>query len=392
MAGASTFFILIPATYLLFSLALGAIALVDRRLVAARWAALGFAVACFSILVDGYRDPAGDRWTLWLSVATHFLTLLIMLQAFLSRHRLRAPLIAMILTAYGAAFVMPFMPWSPPNMLRGLVVQALCALIIAAGIPAMWKRRRTSLVDLIAFGVVALAALSYFGRSVVMFLNPVGESQADVVAFYEGLNIAFHATSALMGMCVGFVLMMSIGYDLVVGRTREGETDPLTTVGNRRQLDRRKSEDDRGKWPIGAVMVIDLDHFKQVNDLFGHDAGDDVLRAVGERLKQLFPKQGCVCRTGGEEFVVLVEEPYADAIKSLAMAARAAIAELSFEGAMAGTRVTASVGYHVRQPGQEVSDAIRLADQAVYCAKNNGRDRVFGAINANGLNVLKSVA
>lgn len=392
MSGASAFFILIPAMYLLFALALGVIALMDRRLVAARWASLGFAVALVSILVDGYREPGGDRWISWFTVSTHFLPLLIMVQAFLARHASAVPRTAVAFLAFASIYVMPDMPWAPPHWFRGVFVQAACATLIASGLPRLWRFRIVSRVDILAFSAVLLAAISYAARSVVIYLNPIGETRADVLAFYDGLNLVFHSASALLGMCVGMVLMISVGFDIMLGRMREGEIDALTEVGNRRRLNKRIDEDIAGRKPIGAVIVIDLDHFKRINDMLGHDAGDKVLRAVAGRLKTLFADVGCVCRTGGEEFVVLLDSRHADAVSVLALAARQAIAKLTFEAPLNQTRVTASVGYHSRAKGQDVRSAIRRADQAVYCAKNDGRNRVVGAVDESGLHVLRAIA
>ncbi len=392
MSGSSAFFILIPAMYLLFTLALATIAFVDRRLIAARWASLGFAIACASILVDGYREPGGDVWASWFSVATHFLPLLVMIQAFLSRHKRNAPVFAIVLTLVACVYVMPDMIWAPPHWFRGLFVQLLCCTIIASGLPILWSYRSKSPVDLMAFIAVLGAALSYAGRTVVIALNPIGENQQGVVAFYEGLNIVFHAASALMGMAVGIVLMMTIGYDMMRLRTEESEIDPLTRLGNRRRLDRQVTEDEVGKRAIGATIVVDLDHFKKVNDQYGHDAGDQVLRAVGKCLKKLFKNFGVVCRTGGEEFVVLVDAKHADGVSSLALAARKGISGLSFDGVLVKANVTASVGFHCRDASETVQEAIQQADQAVYCAKADGRDRVVGAVIESGMQVLKAVA
>lgn len=392
MSGGSAFFILIPAMYLLFAVALGIIALVDRRLVAARWASLGFAVACVSISIDGYRDPGGDHWVSWLSVATHFIPLLVMVQAFLTRHGRNAPRWAVAFTIFACLFTMPEMFWAPPAWYRGVFVQAACATIIASGLPPLWALRRGARVDQIAFAVVLAAALSYTGRMIAIGLHPIGETQTEMMAFYEGLNIVFHSASALMGMSVGIVLMMMIGHDMLLGRMKDSEVDTLTMLGNRRRLDSRIAEDAEGKHPVGAVVVIDLDRFKQINDRFGHDAGDEVLRAVGKKLAELYADIGCPCRTGGEEFVVLIDAANSASASSLAIMTRLAIAELAFDGGMAQTRITASVGFHERDYDESVEDSIRRADQAVYCAKTNGRDQVVGAINAKGLHVLKAVA
>lgn len=377
---------------MLFTVALAIIALNDKRLIAARWAALGFGIACISIIVDGYREPGGDRWVSWFTVVTHFLPLLVMVQAFLSRNARNVPLFAIILTMFACAYVMPNMVWAPPYWLRGVMVQAVCAIIIASGLSLLWSYRKHSIVDLIAFYVVLGAACSYAGRMIVLTLNPIGPTQSEVVEFYQGLNVIFHSASALMGMSVGIVLIMAIGNDMVRSRKAEGEIDHLTKLGNRRRLERQIEEDDAGKRPVGAVLMVDLDHFKRVNDTYGHDAGDIVLRAVGEKLRSLFKDFGFVCRTGGEEFVILVDQKHAAGIAALGLSARKGIASLRFNSPISDLRITASVGYHNRERDETIKEAIQCADQAVYCAKNDGRDRVVGAVKENGLRVLKAVA
>ncbi len=392
MSGASAFFILIPATYVLFTLALVAIAFADKRLISARWAALGFAVACASILVDGFRDPAGDKWSAWFAVVTHFAPLLIMVQAFLSRHRRSVPKFSVALFLIASIVALPDMPWAPPYWLRGIIVQAVCAAIIISGMPQLWHVRRRSALDKVVFAVIAGAALSYIGRMIAIALNPVGDTAADVVAFYEGLNIIFHSASALMGMSVGIVLVLTIGFDLVRFREKEGEIDALTGLGNRKKMNRWTAESESGGRAIGAVIVVDLDHFKRINDSFGHDGGDVVLKAVAKTLQRHFAKYGTVCRIGGEEFVALIEERHADAVSALSLAARMAIADLSFSGSLARVEITASLGFHRLERGESVADAVRHADQALYCAKTDGRNRVVNAVIENGMQLMKAVA
>ncbi len=392
MSGSNAFLILIPALYALLTVALVIVAVVDRKLVSARWAALGFAVAFASILVDGFREPDGSRWVNYFTVTTHFLALMVMVQAFLSRHARHVPLSIVAMVVLVSLYVMPNMPWAPPYASRGFVVQATGALVIASGLEGLWQARRKSVVDMIAFAVVLAACLSYAGKAAVMLANPIGPSLAEVSDFYRNLNIVFQSASAVMGMSVGIVLLMMIGHDMVRGRIEEGEIDALTQVGNRRRLERLLDDDERGRQPIGGVIVIDLDHFKRVNDNFGHDAGDTVLRDVSARLKALFEGTGTVCRTGGEEFLALVPPDNSAALAQLAIATRKAVAELSFERPLNQLKVTASIGFYQREEGVSAREAIQRADRAVYCAKTDGRDRVVGAVVEHGLQVLKAVA
>ncbi|MBM2576786.1 GGDEF domain-containing protein [Jannaschia sp. Os4] len=149
---------------------------------------------------------------------------------------------------------------------------------------------------------------------------------------------------------------------------REAEVDPLTGALNRRGFDRAM----RGQGG-GAVIVCDLDHFKAVNDRYGHETGDKVLRKAAACWRRQLREGDLFARVGGEEFVVWLPKA------TLATAARRAgelRLALSHEVAVAGRPVTASFGAAARGAKQSIDDAIERADEALYLAKRTGRNRV----------------
>lgn len=153
--------------------------------------------------------------------------------------------------------------------------------------------------------------------------------------------------------------------------------DPLTGLFNRRYLDetlpREIAVAARGGTPL-ALAVLDLDHFKRVNDTWGHAAGDRVLAALGQVLRAGTRAGDLACRYGGEEFVVvLVGAALADAVRR-AESWRQALEALPPEDAM--VPVTASVGVAAWRPGESAADLFARADAALYRAKAAGRDRV----------------
>jgi diguanylate cyclase (GGDEF)-like protein len=163
------------------------------------------------------------------------------------------------------------------------------------------------------------------------------------------------------------------------GERRRAETeatrarlDPLTQLPNRQAL----VEVLEALPPHPAVLMIDLDHFKQINDHYGHDAGDAVLVAVARAiLEALRPGDFCA-RMGGEEFCVLLAEIETDAkLLEVTERVRAAI-EATRPAAFPTVCVTASVGALRLTRGLPVSEALRFADQATYRAKADGRNRV----------------
>ncbi|PKN96486.1 MAG: hypothetical protein CVU43_20455 [Chloroflexi bacterium HGW-Chloroflexi-5] len=153
-------------------------------------------------------------------------------------------------------------------------------------------------------------------------------------------------------------------------------TDPLTGLANRRQLLQRLdveiSKARRHGYPLSAVM-IDIDHFKSINDTFGHDGGDRVLAGVAQTMRSMCRKEDIVARFGGEEFVLIL--PFSPAASTLECAERIrkAIQNTSFEGI--SSQVSASFGVTLFSPDDTQDSFLKRADDALYKAKASGRNR-----------------
>ncbi|HEX7942937.1 MAG TPA: GGDEF domain-containing protein, partial [Gemmatimonadaceae bacterium] len=158
--------------------------------------------------------------------------------------------------------------------------------------------------------------------------------------------------------------------------------DPATGCLNRRgfaiQMDRAIAEARRKNGDV-ALLAVDLDHFKEINDRFGHLIGDEVLFEVATMLSETVGDEGVVARMGGEEFIVLL--PGADAETAGAVAERM-LTRLRIGGCLAlpqGTPITMSIGIAAERITQnDAGSALRArADEALYAAKRSGRDRVL---------------
>ena len=162
---------------------------------------------------------------------------------------------------------------------------------------------------------------------------------------------------------------------------RLATTDPLTGLPNRRSFIQEVEVEMvhsrfSPKNPT-AFLMIDLDHFKRVNDDFGHAAGDAVLKAFAAELQKILRKSDLLGRIGGEEFGVLLRFTDLPSAARLAekLRARVSAMEVPFEGTM--VRITVSIGITVQRPGDDSLDTLMSrADTAMYAAKNAGRDRV----------------
>ncbi|NJL07200.1 MAG: PleD family two-component system response regulator [Methylacidiphilales bacterium] len=159
-------------------------------------------------------------------------------------------------------------------------------------------------------------------------------------------------------------------------------SDALTGLHNRRYLESHLGavvDQAAVRWKPVSLLILDIDHFKSVNDTWGHDAGDDVLREFALRLKRSIRGIDLACRFGGEEFVVVMPETDLAAAKAVAERIRRQIAAEPF-AIQKGTRqldVTISIGLATRQGPADMPEAIlKRADEALYRAKRGGRNRV----------------
>ena len=156
-------------------------------------------------------------------------------------------------------------------------------------------------------------------------------------------------------------------------------TDGLTGMQNRRYFDDALREylDEfrRIEKPVG-LMILDLDHFKQVNDTHGHDVGDEVLRAVASCLKDMTRYHDVVARLGGEEFAVVAPNMDTDMLIRFAERIRKAVSGLVVMSGNVRLKITTSVGLAVWDRKENADDFYKRADKQLYQAKRMGRNRV----------------
>jgi diguanylate cyclase (GGDEF)-like protein len=161
--------------------------------------------------------------------------------------------------------------------------------------------------------------------------------------------------------------------------------DPLTRLWNRAggeeflARQHRVAVQRNDKLCIG---MIDIDHFKKINDTYGHAAGDTVLREVARRMIRSVREQDFVCRMGGEEFLLVIADPLATDALSIAERLRGAVRATPIEAEGHVIPVTLSIGLAYFDPAGMVTpqDVIRLADESLYRAKQTGRDRIVSHI------------
>ncbi|PZU09048.1 sensor domain-containing diguanylate cyclase [Sphingomonas sp.] len=160
------------------------------------------------------------------------------------------------------------------------------------------------------------------------------------------------------------------------------ETDPLTALPNRRQLlivlDRAREQATEQRQAL-SVAMLDIDHFKRVNDTYGHVVGDRVIQRIAQAASSALRGTDVIGRFGGEEFIIVLPNASLDVAETIAGRVRAAIEDDVMEGFGDWPNVTASLGVAGWNRGESVTSLLQRADEALYEAKRSGRNKVCSA-------------
>jgi diguanylate cyclase (GGDEF)-like protein len=225
-----------------------------------------------------------------------------------------------------------------------------------------------------AFTAMALAA---FARAIGVLVMPV-ESVTMFTNFSVHPYALFFAAIAQMAMAFGLMLMIT--YQLAHELRALASLDPLTGLLNRRTLEKEGERQTAHCKRYGqnlAMMMIDVDHFKDVNDRFGHLAGDEVLRRLAKLMQSVVRCEDYVARYGGEEFCILLPSTNEEQAAVLAERLQRVYAELCIEWKGQELHSTISIGVaDARLSDIELPTLIAAADLALYRAKKDGRNRV----------------
>jgi len=178
----------------------------------------------------------------------------------------------------------------------------------------------------------------------------------------SSFNWKFIIGFLLLGLVLVGVMFYRIGY-----LSKTANYDPLTKILNRRGVLRVLPTD-------GTVLYLDIDHFKKINDTYGHEKGDEVLKDFVKILKETFRKNDIIGRWGGEEFVVILPKLHFEMATWLAERLRKKVEKFDF----GNLKVTVSIGVSEFKNKKEFEEALERADKALYDAKNSGRNQVKG--------------
>ncbi|NTJ43339.1 GGDEF domain-containing protein [Agrobacterium larrymoorei] len=265
-----------------------------------------------------------------------------------------------------------------PNLRNGLATSDIMIALLLA--PSVWlvRHKVRNVMDRILLASVALVVLETVTRVTLLLLMTSSTSMESLDTY---LSSEYAYLVQFAASIFGFLMAVSVLGSAVAKVLEQhrfaAEHDPLTGLFNRRGFDLAAPDFRSPEPPKGVALMCDIDHFKTVNDRFGHATGDLVIIALAELLKERLPPNAKIARFGGEEFVAFVPDLHASEVAVLANMVRSAFSSRDWSGSNVLGQITSSFGISSLARGDHsIHDAISRADGFLYKAKENGRNQV----------------
>lgn len=375
MNGASFFLVVNFLVAMSFSVVFVAVAKSSLSRRATLWIAAGFAVASLSALCEllvAYTNLA-KLWALG-AFATVLFGMLMLHTGIgeLYGKRFDRRLITLFT---GASLLVAYLIYDLPRgtATHALLYQAPFATVILASAWIVLSSRRRMTVDRFLGFLLLVAGLHFIGKAGVAVAVGSGGKAKDYI--HTNYALVSQSSTAVLMVAIGLTLLAALILEIMRHQRTESEIDLLSGIANRRGFDRRvRAALALAPHATHAVVLCDMDHFKRINDTFGHATGDLVIEGFGQRLRACVPDDAIVGRIGGEEFAIFLPSTRAEDACRLAEDLRSEIGNMP--GLPDSLKVTASFGVAPASAGDDLTEAFHQADIALYAAKNAGRNRV----------------
>lgn len=377
MGGAQVILAVNVSLAVMFSCGYAIIALTNQGQRAALWFSLNYIIGMISPASDFLVPIVGAAELLeWLAYTSFLAALLSISVTFAIFHKIPARW-GIIVAILAGGIILRAMIWDMPRdtLGYGMAYQmpfVLASLLAVESVLRVADRRLLHYLLATIFGVIAL---HFLGKPFLAVRFGSGKSLADYTTTVYAL-LSQSSTGVLL-LASGVVLLLIVAQKAIAESLLASETDLLSSLTNRRGFEQRGqlaiARVERQNAPM-SLAIFDLDHFKAVNDTFGHEIGDQVIADFGALLRDVAPSAALVARLGGEEFVMLLEGATGQAACLHADRIRLGAATANRHGRPSPT---VSVGVAQRLGGETLAGLLRRADAALYRAKHKGRNCIY---------------
>ncbi len=379
MNSQSIFQLLTPLIFLLFSIGFFVIFLNNKHLKAAAYFAISYFCGAIAFSIDFYRlffDPY------IVSYATN--TLFLMVPYFFAigaALKYKQPPnfvtnLTMVVATLGALSYFWFVDNSIVN--RTIVMNAGVALIFGTSLIHVFRGGNPNLLDRLLFVLIAVTVVELATRTPILLIFT--DSNLTEQNYATSLfALMMHFTSAISSLSVAMILFIGFGIEIMIGLQQRAEIDPLTGLLNRRGFEANAQNTIENARAIGSpvsLLICDIDHFKAVNDTFGHSAGDAAIKQVAKVIKENCRESDVAGRIGGEEFCILLPTATLQMANLVAETIRTNVKSFPIEQ-VGNKTVTISIGIALLDSDETYETCLQRADEALYAAKRAGRDRVI---------------
>jgi diguanylate cyclase (GGDEF)-like protein len=364
----------------IFAVAFAVVAATNRGARGARWLAAGYGMGIIYVALEFLLTRQVDPTPVGIGIFLVFLIALSFALVGIAHHyRAQPPWGAMaaiwVLTilavpvifsmTYGSTLRLMFyqLPYFAMQFLIGLVI---------------WRSGRRQALDVLLIGLQVIAAVIYVAKPfIAAAVGTASAPQGYMATTYAAIS---QSGSVVTLMAIALVMLLVIMRDTTAEMVARSETDPLSSVLNRRGFEHHAELALMRGEGAAVLIAADLDDFKNINDSFGHAAGDGVIAHFAAMLVEAAPAEAIVGRVGGEEFAVLLPDALLSDGRLYAETVRAAFAAARLPVLGVDRSFTASFGVAQRTSDNSLFELSRRADAALYRAKAGGRNQVRVAL------------
>lgn len=380
MTGAAYILIIALSITGLFSAAFAAIALYDRRYISAWWFAATYVMG-IAYGVSEFLLPYFSNLQLGAFLGhVLFLVALTLLNIGLTWHyNVKTPMAALaciFIVSVGISSVIHGMPRD--SFTRLMLYQAPYCAMQALGVYIILLAPKRRTLDNVLAGFLVISSLHYLLKPfLAVAFGGTGPSPASYLTTTYAM--VSQSLGTVLVVATGLLLLASLAFDIIQQITLRSETDALSGLLNRRGFELRLAElarESAEKHLPLTLVTCDLDHFKTVNDTYGHTAGDRLIVLFADILRRSTRPDHVAARIGGEEFAVILPATNLHAARLLAENVRSVYSASRPQDIAGDLRISASFGVAELAEGERPQSLFARADAALYDAKRAGRDCV----------------